>query len=272
LTPDLVSLVIPVFNEADSLPVLAAEIRAAMEALGAPYEVLFVDDGSTDPSPRVLAELAAGDRRLRVIRLRRNQGQSPALAAGFRRARGEVVVTLDADLQNDPADVPRLLAALDGVDLVSGVRAERHDSWVRRVSSRVANRVRDRVIHDGISDVGCSLKAYRAELLRGLPMFKGMHRFLPALVELAGARVRELPVSHRPRRFGAAKYGIGNRLWRGLADLAAVRWMQKRWIDPGLEEEVTPEPGGQNWPPPAGSRGSPKLVRRRGPPRGYRSE
>lgn len=244
MTPDLISLVIPVYNEAESLPVLAREIAAALEGLAAPYEVLFVDDGSGDDSLRVLAELAAADPRIRVVRLTRNQGQSPALAAGFRRARGEVIVTLDADLQNDPADIPRLLALLEeeSVDVVSGVRAQRHDTWVRRVSSRIANRVRDGVIHDGVTDVGCSLKAYRAELLRRIPTFKGMHRFLPALVQMEGARVREIPVSHRPRRYGQAKYGIGNRLWRGLVDLAAVRWLQKRWIDRGLEEEVTGPP------------------------------
>ena len=239
--PEQVSIVIPVFNEAESLPVLAGELRAAMESLARPYEVLFVDDGSTDGSAEVLAALASSDPRVRVVRLSRNQGQSAALAAGFRRVRGEVVVTLDADLQNDPADIPLLLAALeDGYDLVSGVRVERHDSWVRRVSSRIANRVRDAVLHDGITDVGCSLKAYRAEHLRNVPAFMGMHRFLPALVEMQGARVREIPVGHRPRRFGEAKYGIGNRLLRGLADLWAVRWLKKRWIDRRLEREVSP--------------------------------
>lgn len=235
-----VSIVIPVYNEEESLPVLAREIADAMAATGRAYEVIFVDDGSSDASPRVLAELAARDGRLKVLHLARNQGQSSALAAGFRRAGGEVVVTLDADLQNDPADIPRLLAALEGCDLVSGVRVERHDSWTRRASSRIANRVRDRVIHDGITDVGCSLKAYRAELLRDLPLFKGMHRFLPALVQLQGAeRVQEIPVSHRARRYGEAKYNIRNRLWRALADLAAVVWMRKRWIDRRLEEEVS---------------------------------
>jgi glycosyltransferase involved in cell wall biosynthesis len=241
LSDGQVSLVIPVYNEAESLPVLAAEVGAAMERLGRPYEVLFVDDGSTDGGAEVLAGLAAADPRVRVVRLAKNQGQSAALAAGFRRVRGEVVVTLDADLQNDPADIPRLLAALEGCDLVSGVRVERRDTWVRRFSSRIANRVRDAVIHDGITDVGCSLKAYRVEFLRDLPAFKGMHRFLPALAQLAGARAREIPVAHRPRRFGATKYGIGNRLFRALADLLAVAWMQKRWIDRRLEREVTPE-------------------------------
>ena len=235
-----ISLVIPVFNEEESLPVLAVELCAALESTGKSYEILFVDDGSTDGSPRVLGELAKADPRLRLIRLTCNQGQSPALAAGFRRVRGEVVVTLDSDLQNDPADIPKLLAALAGADAVSGVRVARRDSLTRRLSSRIANRVRNAVIHDGITDVGCSLKAYRAELVRDLPMFKGMHRFLPALVQMRGARFVEIPVNHRPRTYGQAKYGIGNRLFRALADLFAVRWMQTRWIDRRLEEEIEP--------------------------------
>lgn len=235
--PDL-SLVVPVFNEEENLPPLAAEIRTALDAEGISYEVLFVDDGSTDASPAVLRALAAADPRLRVVRLGRNAGQSAALEAGFRHARGAVVVTLDADLQNDPADIPRLLAALPGWDLVTGVRVRRQDDWVRRMSSRIANGVRNRVTHESITDVGCTLKAFRAEYLRGLPMFAGMHRFLPTLVRLQGGRVTEMPVNHRPRLHGLPKYGIGNRLWRTLADLFAVRWMQKRWIDRRLAEEI----------------------------------
>jgi dolichol-phosphate mannosyltransferase len=235
--PDL-SLVVPVFNEEENLPPLAAEIRAALDSEGMSYEVLFVDDGSTDASPAVLRALAAADARLRVVRLRRNAGQSAALEAGFRHARGAVVVTLDADLQNDPADIPRLLAALPGWDLVTGVRVNRRDDWVRRASSRIANRVRNRLTHENVTDVGCTLKAFRAEYLRGLPMFTGMHRFLPTLVRLQGGRVTEMPVNHRPRLHGVPKYGIGNRLWRALADLFAVRWMQKRWIDRRLAEEI----------------------------------
>lgn len=242
MSPPEISIVVPVFNEAESLPVLDEEIRRAMAATGRDYEVIYVDDGSTDESPRLLRELQAANPALRIVELAKNQGQSPALAAGFRRVRGRIVVTLDSDLQNDPADIPALLAALDGWDAVSGVRRKRQDSFTRRLSSRIANRVRDRVIHDGITDVGCSLKAYRAELVRDLPMFKGMHRFLPALVQMRGARVREVPVNHRPRRFGEAKYGIGNRLWRALADLFAVSWMQRRWIDSRLEAEVERSP------------------------------
>ena len=236
--PPDVSVVIPVYNEEENLPILADEIDRAMVEVGRPYEVLWVDDGSTDGSLEVLRGLRSERPQQRLLHLERNRGQSAALGLGFRAARAPVVVTLDADLQNDPADIPRLLAELEGCDVVSGVRAERHDSWVRRASSRIANRVRDLVVHDGVTDVGCSLKAYRRELLLDLPTWNGMHRFLPALVKMRGARIREIPVRHRPRVHGESKYNIQNRLWRGLADLVGVRWLQSRWIDPGLGEEV----------------------------------
>ncbi len=242
------SLVIPVYNEEENLPVLAAEIAAALAPLQTSYEVLFIDDGSNDGSPRVLAELAQADARHRTIRLTRNSGQSAALDAGFRHARGRVVITLDADLQNDPRDIPRMLKVLDPgkegggeageVDVVCGVRQNRQDDWVRRWSSRIANGVRNRLTHESITDVGCTLRVARAEFLRDLPFFTGMHRFLPTLLRLQGARVCEIPVNHRARLHGTAKYGIGNRLWRALADLFAVRWMQKRWIDRRLANEV----------------------------------
>jgi glycosyltransferase involved in cell wall biosynthesis len=240
--PEL-SIVIPAFNEEDNLAPLLEEIRAALDPRGIVYEVVVVDDGSTDRSPQVLAELRAADGRLRVLRQRRNAGQSAAFAAGFRCARAPIVVTLDADLQNDPVDIPRLLAAIADCDVVCGIRANRHDSWVRRLSSLIANGVRNRLTHDDIVDTGCSLKAFRAAFLPQLPMFTGMHRFLPTLLRLQGARVRQIPVNHRPRRHGVAKYGIGNRVFRALADLFAVRWMQRRWIDRGLTEEVVPPAG-----------------------------
>jgi dolichol-phosphate mannosyltransferase len=233
-----ISLVIPVLNEEENLPILAAEIRQALDPLDRPYEVIFVDDGSTDASPAVLAALAREDPRVRIVRQRRNSGQSAALDAGFRFARGGVVVTLDADLQNDPADIPRLLAHLGQFDVVSGVRTHRQDTWVRKVSSRIANGIRNWATHESVTDVGCTLRACRTEYLRRIPMFTGMHRFLPTLLRLAGARVTEIPVHHRPRLHGQAKYGIGNRMWRALDDLFAVRWMQKRWIDQRLSEEI----------------------------------
>jgi glycosyltransferase involved in cell wall biosynthesis len=238
VTPPEISIVIPVYNEEENLPVLAAEVQGTMRSLGQPYEVLFVDDGSTDASPEVLRQLAREDPVVRVIRQRRNSGQSAALDAGFRFARGGIVVTLDADLQNDPADIPRLLAPMVAFDVVSGVRTHRQDTWVRKASSRIANTVRNRVTHDDVTDVGCTLRACRAEYLRRVPMFTGMHRFLPTLLKMAGARATEIPVNHRPRLHGQPKYNIGNRLWRALADLLAVRWMQKRWIDRRLSEEI----------------------------------
>ena len=238
MSPPEISLVVPVFNEAENLPVLDREIREAMAVAGRSYEVIYVDDGSTDASPRLLSELARSDNRIRVVRQRRNSGQSAAFEAGFRHARGEIVVTLDADLQNDPADIPRLLEKMDGWDVVSGVRSRRQDSWVRRVSSRVANRVRNRVTRDSVTDVGCTLRAMRAEYLRRIPVFNGMHRFLPTLLRMEGARVTEMPVNHRPRLHGQPKYNIRNRIWRALADLFGVRWLQTRWIDRRISEEI----------------------------------
>ncbi|HTG36224.1 MAG TPA: glycosyltransferase family 2 protein [Thermoanaerobaculia bacterium] len=236
-TPEI-SVVIPVYNEEENLPLLAAEIQGAMRSLGRSYEVIYVDDGSTDGSAGVLLGLAREDRAVRVLHQRRNSGQTAALGAGFRFARGAIVVTLDSDLQNDPADIPRLLALMDRYDVVSGVRTNRRDTWVRKASSRIANRVRNRLTHDNVTDVGCTLRACRAEHLRRVPLFTGMHRFLPTLLKMAGARATEIPVNHRPRLHGQPKYNISNRLWRALADLFAVRWMQKRWIDPNLSEEI----------------------------------
>jgi glycosyltransferase involved in cell wall biosynthesis len=236
--PPEISIVIPVYNEEESLPLLDAEIRQAMRPLGRSYEVIYVDDGSTDGSAAVLRRLLREDPAVRIVHQRRNSGQSAALDAGYRFAHGGIVVTLDADLQNDPADIPRLLERMDGHDVVSGVRARRQDSWVRKASSRVANRVRNRVTRDDVTDVGCTLRACRAEVLRRVPMFDGMHRFLPTLLKMEGARTTEIPVHHRPRLHGLPKYNISNRLWRALADLLAVRWMQKRRIDRSLSEEI----------------------------------
>ncbi len=234
-----ISIVVPVYNEEENLPILAAEIHGALRPLRRPYEVIYVDDGSTDGSPGVLLELAREDPATRVIRQRRNTGQTAALDAGFRFARGGIVITLDADLQNDPADIPRLLAAMaEGYDVVSGVRTHRQDTWLRRASSRVANRVRNRLTRDNVTDVGCTLRACRIESLRAVPLFTGMHRFLPTLLAMAGARKTEIPVNHRPRLHGRPNYNISNRLWRALADLFAVRWMQRRWIDRRLSEEI----------------------------------
>jgi dolichol-phosphate mannosyltransferase len=165
-----------------------------------------------------------------VIRLRRNAGQSAALDAGFKWARGQVVVTLDADLQNDPGDIPRLLGELQDYDVVCGIRQGRQDTWLRRVSSKIANGIRRRVLHDSITDVGCSLRAYRRHCLTRIKLYNGMHRFLPVLLQIEGFRIGQTPVRHHPRRHGQSKYNVRNRAWRALMDLWAVRWMQNRQL------------------------------------------
>jgi glycosyltransferase involved in cell wall biosynthesis len=224
------SVVVPAYNEAESLRPLVEALRRSLDGLGEAYELLVVDDGSTDGTRAVLDELAPRHPCLRVLRLVRNAGQSAAFLAGFDAAAGEVVVTLDADLQNDPADIPRLLAALPGHDAVLGVRATRRDDAVRRLSSRVANAVRRAATGDGLTDVGCSLKAFRREHLRDLPRFDGVHRFFGTLLVWKGCRVVELPVGHHPRRAGQAKYNLRNRAARTLADLFAMRWWRTRAV------------------------------------------
>jgi len=226
----LVSAIIPVYNEIESLPGLMDELDPVLRATGRPYEVILVDDGSADGSGAWIEERAGTDPLVRGILLERNVGQSEALAAGLQHARGAILVTLDADGQNDPSSIPDLLAALEHADVVSGVRMPRADSWRRRVSSSVANTVRRAALGDTIQDVGCSLKAYRREALEGIPLFVGAHRFLPALCQFRGARVAEVPVRHRPRRHGVSKYGVGNRLLRGIRDLFGVRWLKARML------------------------------------------
>ena len=223
-------MVIPAFDEAENLEPLHRELDAALARVEGTAEIVFVDDGSRDASLEVMRGLARKDPRVRVVVLDGNHGQSAALEAGFRAARGELVATLDADLQNDPADLPRLLACLDRADVVNGVRQQRRDSRVRLLSSRIANGFRNWATGESVTDVGCSLRVMRASYLRRVKMFRGMHRFLPTLLRMEGARVMEVPVGHRPRLRGQSKYGIGNRLWSGLRDVFAVRWMQSRTL------------------------------------------
>lgn len=223
----MLSFVVPAHDERASLPALVEEIRAAAARLGAPYEIVVVDDGSEDGTDAWL-EGAARAADLRFVRHRRKLGQSAALASGLRASRGDLLVTLDADLQNDPADVPALLAALDGADLVCGVRAARRDGVAKRFGSRVANALRRLVLRDRFRDVGCSLKVWRREVAERVPRFDGFHRFLPLLAEAEGFRVVERPVSHRPRRHGRTHYGNFARALRGLHDLLGVRWLLRR--------------------------------------------
>ena len=224
------SVLVPFYDEADNVELLHREIDEAVSALSGGVEFVYVDDGSRDATPQRLAALAKRDARISVLTLAQNRGQSAALDAGFRVLRGEVTVTLDGDLQNDPADIPRLLAELDRADVVNGVRTQRCDSWVRKLSSRVGNGFRNWLTREAVTDVGCSLRVMRSSFLRRIKLYRGMHRFLPTLLRLEGARVTEISVNHRPRRHGASKYAISNRLFVGLADTLAVRWMQSRQL------------------------------------------
>jgi glycosyltransferase involved in cell wall biosynthesis len=223
------SVVVPVFDEEDSIEPLYREIDAALSSLGAGLEMIWVDDGSRDRSAEILAELDRKDTRVRVITLAGNQGQSAALDAGFRAVRAPVTVTLDADLQNDPADIPMLLEHLaPDVDVVNGVRVGRRDSRWKILTSRVANALRNRLTQESVTDVGCSLRVIRTPFLRRITLERGLHRFLPTLLRLEGARMVEVPVSHRARRYGRSKYGLRNRLLPAIVDLLAVRRMAAR--------------------------------------------
>jgi dolichol-phosphate mannosyltransferase len=229
----MVSVVVPCFNEAENIPQLAKRVREVFDTLEHyRYECLFVDDGSTDETPAVLRAVSAEDPNVRPLRLARNAGQSAALVAGLQHAHGDLILTLDGDLQNDPGDFPKFLELLETYDCVCGYRAERNDSWIRRVSSRAANAVRNGVLHDGVRDSGCGAKGFRRKCIASVVPFNGVHRFLPALIREAGFTIVECPVTHHPRLHGVSKYGIHNRLWRGLYDLVGVAWLRKRVVRP----------------------------------------
>jgi dolichol-phosphate mannosyltransferase len=230
--PDF-SVVIPLYNEAENIPDLQSEIRAALA--GRNYELILVDDGSTDGTA---ARVVKGED-VQLLQFRKNAGQSAAMLAGMRKASAPVIVLLDGDLQNDPADIPKLLAEIDrGADLVCGYRAKRQDSGMKKITSRVANFVRSRFVGDGVRDTGCTLKAMRRECVTALVPFKGVHRFIPALIKSAGFRIVEMPVNHRPRRFGFSKYGLGNRAMRATLDMLGVRWLQARQLDYALRDDL----------------------------------
>jgi dolichol-phosphate mannosyltransferase len=220
-----ISVVAPLFNEEENVPLLQAELMAALAGLE--FELIFVDDGSVDRT----AERIAASPQVRVIRFAKNAGQSAAIYAGLQAARGAVVVLIDGDLQNDPADIRQLLAAIEGgADLACGYRVQRKDTMVKRLTSRIANAVRSRFTKDGVRDTGCTLKAMRRECIAALIPFKGMHRFIPALVKGAGYTLVEIPVNHRPRKFGQSKYGLGNRAIRATVDMFGVRWLLSRQL------------------------------------------
>jgi len=235
------SLVIPAYNEEETVRVLLERVEKSLLQLNRSFEVIIVDDGSTDSTPSILVESQKSRPWLRVLRMGKNSGQSAAFDAGFKAACGEVVATIDADLQNDPEELPRLLPMLEtqGYDMINGWRKDRHDTRFRRWQSRQANRIRNWLSEETINDSACSLKLYKRHCLQGIQLYTGMHRFMPTLVKMRGYTVLEVPVKHSQRYAGTAKYGFGNRALRALVDLLAVRWMKKRYLRYEVKE-LTP--------------------------------
>ena len=234
------SVVIPVYNEEDNLPLLWPELRGVLEQMAVSFEVLFVDDGSRDRSAEIIRAMREADARVRLVRLKANAGETAATDAGFKVARGQRVVTMDADLQNDPRDIPALVQRLEQWDAATGWRVYRGqgDSVVRRISSRVANLTRNWLSDESIRDSGCTFRAFRRECLRGLVLYRGFHRFIPTLLRMRGYSVVEVPVRNRPRRFGQSKYGVLDRLFVALVDLLVVRWMKNRLLRYEIAEDL----------------------------------
>jgi len=226
------SVVAPAHNEAENLPVFVAEVASAMAAIGRSWELIVVDDASTDDGVALLRDLMGRHQQLRVVLLSRRTGQTGALTAGLAVTRGRFIAMLDADCQNEPRDVGLMLEKLEeeALDMVNGWRKTRQDNWLRLVSTRVANWVRNRLTHEHIQDSASGIKVFRAACLERIRLYDGMHRFLPTLFRLEGFRVAEMPVSHRPRSAGRAKYGVWNRVFRALGDALAVRWMRSRLL------------------------------------------
>ena len=227
-----ISIIVPVFNEEENVLSLARELAKALDKEPRSYELVFVDDASQDRTWERVREAHRLDRRVRGVRHERNSGQSAAVWTGILATTAPIIATLDGDLQNDPADLPRLLAELKVVDFVCGIRVNRRDSWLRRVSSRIARWARKAALGADFQDTGCAVRVFKRSTLSGVFPFNGWHRFLPILVHACGVTTKEVPVNHRPRIAGASKYGVGNRLWRGIADLIGVAWHLKRGLRP----------------------------------------
>ncbi len=224
------SLVVPAYNEQEVIPELLRRVETALRRCGKSFEVIIVDDGSTDDTPRLLSDAMVTRPWLRALRMKKNGGQSAAFDAGFKAARGGTIATLDADLQNDPEEIVRLLPMLDGYDMITGWRSKRRDGVFRRFQTRAANRIRNWISKETINDSASSLKLYKRHCLEGIQLFTGAHRFMPTLVKMRGYTVLETPVSHAPRHAGNAKYGFRNRAWRAFVDLLGVRWMKQRML------------------------------------------
>ncbi|MFM1941709.1 MAG: hypothetical protein RI897_691 [Verrucomicrobiota bacterium] len=243
--PDHLTIIVPVFNEEDNVLPLANEVTTAFAKTSQPYELLFVDDASTDLTPQRIEEASAQFPHVRGVRHQVNSGQSAAFLTGLNATESPLIATLDGDLQNDPADLPKLLNKLNRSDFVCGVRAKRQDNWVRILSTRIARLARSLALGVDFADTGCFLRVFHRSALDGVLPFNGWHRFLPVLVYSAGHSVEEVPVNHRPRTAGVSKYGVWNRLWRGLYDLIGVGWLQKRALQP-----APPNPHPPHNPPP----------------------
>ena len=233
-----ISIVAPVYNEEENLPILVSQLVDVLNPLGKSYEMIFVDDASTDRSRALLKEMVSKVPQIRLLGFKKNCGETAAGAAGLKEARGDVVITIDADLQNDPKDIPMMLDYLKEYDLVTGWRQKRNDSWVKRVTAKIANGIRNTLSGETIRDSGCTYRGYRRECLENIKLYKGMHRFMPTLVKMEGFRVIEVPIAHRPRQFGVSKYTTWNRMWRAFVDLLAVRWMKSRHIRYEIEERI----------------------------------
>jgi dolichol-phosphate mannosyltransferase len=242
------SLVIPAYNEQEVVAELIRRVEGALRLTGDSFEVVIVDDGSTDATPRMLADAMRERPWLRVIRMTRNGGQSAAFDAGFKAARGKIIATIDADLQNDPEEIPRLLPMLDGYDMITGWRRDRQDTKFRKVQTRIANRIRNWISDETIQDSASSLKVYKRHCLDGIHLFTGAHRFMPTLVKMRGFTVLETPVKHSRRFAGTAKYGFRNRAFRAFVDLLAVRWMKKRYLRYSATEVESPAGSGASMP------------------------
>ena len=233
-----ISVIVPVFNEEESLPILIPKLVEVLNLLDTSYQMIFVDDGSSDGSRRILREMFSQYPSLRILCFKENRGLSTALLVGMREARGKKIVTLDSDLQNDPADIPRLLEYLDRYDMATGWRQKREDSWLKKISSKIGNGVRNWLSSENIRDSACTLRAFKRECIQEIPTFNGMHRFLSTLVKMQGYKIIEVPVFHHPRQFGKSKYNIRNRMVRSFIDLLAVRWMKRRTIHYEIEERI----------------------------------
>jgi dolichol-phosphate mannosyltransferase len=233
-------VIVPCFNEEGNVEPLLLELEEALKKIGIPHEILFVDDASTDATAQRIREAMAGHPSLRLIQHRLNCGESAAILSGCAAARGGILITLDADLQDDPADIPMMIRELEDCDCVAGVRRERQDSRARIAASRLANWFRDLMLGDGIHDAGCTFRVFRRPLLECVVPFRGLHRFAPTIWRWQGFRVKEVAIHHRPRHAGVSKYGTLSRLWVGLDDIFGMRWFRRRFVPPGRCAGGTP--------------------------------